>query len=76
MALFEVWSEGYAATGESSPAQFHGKYEAETFKEAVYKYVETLSPKSKECFTDNEYGLRFWGCRFYDNEKDARKFCG
>lgn len=76
MRKFEVWTEGYSATGESGTAIFHGKFEAETFKNAVYKYIETLDEKDKSYFKDNEYGLRYWGCKFFDNEKDARKNYG
>lgn len=76
MAQFEVWTEGYRCTGDIGTAQFHGKFEGETFRDAVYKYVETLSDDSKSSFKDNEYGMRFWGCEFFDNEKDARKNFG
>jgi len=76
MTQFEVWKEGYRATGESCGASYCGRYEAETFKEAVYRYIETLEEKERSYFSDNEYGLRYWGCKFYDNEEDARKKFG
>jgi hypothetical protein len=34
MKQYEVWMEGYAATGNSSGAEFCGLYEAESFAEA------------------------------------------
>ena len=76
MAQFQVWISGYIATGERDTASFLGTFEAETFRDAVYKYIETLSENSKTDFKDNEYGLRHgWG-KFYDNEIDARKIAG
>ena len=76
MEQFQVWLSGYAATGDRGTASFLGTFEGETFRDAVYKYVETLSEESKADFKDNDYGLRLgWG-KFYDNEKDARKIFG
>ena len=31
MKEFEIWSEGYAVTGERGGARFHGKQTANTF---------------------------------------------
>ncbi len=76
MALFEVWTEGFRCTGEFGTAQFYGKFEGETFRDAVYNYIKTLNAESQTSFKDNEYGLRYWGCRFFDNEKDARENYG
>ena len=39
MKKFEVWSEGYRATGESAGAQFHGEAMAENFIEACEKVL-------------------------------------
>lgn len=75
---WEVWSEGYLATGmEGIPAtaQFHGKFNGETFRDACDKWAETLSDDySKSCY-DGER-LTFWACRLFDNEADARKSFG
>ena len=35
MKEWEIWSEGYSATGEHSGAHFHGKFPGETFDDAV-----------------------------------------
>lgn len=37
MKKFQVWIEGYAATGEHSPASLIGEVEAENFDEACIK---------------------------------------
>ena len=71
---YEVWSEGYAATGESAGARFHGKFKGVTFRDAVESYINTLSPDSRKSF--NGERLTYWGCRFFDNEQDARKSFG
>jgi len=34
MKEYEVWMEGYAATGESDKHRLVGRYEADTFQEA------------------------------------------
>jgi len=72
---FEVWTEGYAATGESSGAIFHGKFKGETFKDAVIAFKNTLTDEYSINCVDLD-NMRFWGCDFFDNEKDARQYFG
>jgi len=77
MNKYELWSEGYLATGmEGIPATatFHGVFEGETFKDAIQAYKDTLRGYDWEC-VDVEEGT-LWGCRFFDNEADARKLYG
>lgn len=78
MQEFEIWSGGYAATGGSSGAIFHGKQKAESFNEACDIFFKGNS----------NYGLlldgrdmktlirAYWGCRLFDNEADARRSFG
>ena len=75
LLIFEIWSEGYITSGESGDATFHGKFKGETFKDAVIAWKNSLTDTySIECVDiDN---MRFWGCRLFDNEKDARKLHG
>lgn len=74
MEEFEVWSEGYAATGEHGTAQFLGKYKGIDFKDACMKMM--LDQKWEiDKFYSEKYNT-YWGCKFYDNEKDARKHFG
>lgn len=72
---WEVWSEGYAATGESSDATLHGVWPGATFKEAVEAYVGTRPEEERRTYFDVER-LTYWACRFFDNEADARKSYG
>ena len=71
---FDIWSEGYVCTGQSSKAVLHGSVYADTFKEAVAIHVNGLSAEPRSYF-NLEAGTH-WGCRLYDNEKDARKSFG
>ena len=70
---FHVWSEGWLATGGYGHAQYLGKFEAATFVEAVCKAV-TANNWDRNYF--NLEQLTYWGCRFFDNEADARKGYG
>lgn len=64
---YEVWMEGYAATGESGPAQLHSIEEADSFQEACEASFK------HDMYFDKEK-LTWWACRLFDNETDARKF--
>ena len=85
----EIWMEGYRATGESGAAQKIGEYQAESFDEAVEKYLidhpDTGSgPRryTKNQFTTEEHYINrraewnIWGCALFNNETDARKSFG
>ena len=72
---YEVWTEGYAATGERGVAIFHGKFKGNSFKEAVIEFRDSLTNKhSISCINIEQ--MTFWACRFFDNEADARKSFG
>jgi hypothetical protein len=71
---YQIWNEGFSVTGQSSPAQFLGEFEAESFEEAC-----VIAMKVKGWDIKNYYDPErntFWGCKFYDNEADARKYFG
>jgi hypothetical protein len=69
MKTYSVWSEGFAATGESGTAVCHGTVAADNFKEACKKIF-----KKDPYF--NENSLSYWGCGLFDNEANARKTFG
>lgn len=72
---FEVWSSGFSATGCSGRAMFHGKFKGTTFKDAVLAFKESVTdPYSKSCI--HVESLTYWGCKLFDNGKDARKSFG
>lgn len=78
MKKFDVWLEGYRATGEHGTAQLIGEgVEAETFPEACVKAMldNNWGAADLEKYYDKERNT-YWGCRFFDNEKDARASFG
>ena len=91
MKTFEIWMEGFAATGESGTAQKIGEAEGETFEEAVMAFTQPEDVVSKydhkvivskgdtlnlDKDHDGKLKLSIWACRLFDNEQDARKSFG
>jgi hypothetical protein len=92
MKDFEIWTEGYAATGEHGTASFEGTFKADTFDEAVESYLNIKEagswPDIRKYYrkggtrivdsklVDHTDGHYIWGCQLYDNETDARKSFG
>lgn len=80
MKEFEVWSEGYSATGEHGNAQQlynsqhpKGKWPAKSFKDACLLAMQTLKWDMKFY---NAKQNTYWACKFYDNAKAARASFG
>jgi hypothetical protein len=71
--LWEVWMEGYCVTGNRKGAEFLGKFFG-TWKEAVTKAV-TQKFDQLDGYWDEDK-LTYWGCRFFDNEEEARSTFG
>lgn len=89
MKIFEIWMEGYAATGESGTAQCLGEFEGETFDDAVEAYNRSVSDDgnkakrnmrskyiSDEAYEDRYSDWSIWACNLYNHEADARKAFG
>ncbi len=76
MKTWEVWCEGYAATGERGDAHSFGKYEAESFMDACLLAMK--KDNRMDYFSISKTGgvPMFWGCCLYDNETDARRRFG
>ncbi|HDZ15598.1 MAG TPA: hypothetical protein ENH60_11985 [Pricia sp.] len=89
---FEIWMEGYRATGQSSGASKIGESEGETFDDAVRNYMTTelLAGKESagieengrsryandEAYENRRSNWSIWACDLFDNEADARKSFG
>ncbi len=80
MNKYEVWIEGYSATGENAPAQKlvnpnndNGTWQSETFQEACKKALIELK---WDMSYYNEKANSYWACRFFDNEIESRKDFG
>lgn len=87
MKKFEIWMEGYAATGESCGATRIGVGAGNTFDEAVEDYMSKtpehgIERNTRERYlTDRGYSERrsnwnIWACNLFDNEDDAREAFG
>jgi hypothetical protein len=72
MKEFEIWAEGFRTSGEQGFATILGKENAESWDEAVEKYME----KNPGRIRKDSRGYTDWGCRLFDNEADARKSFG
>jgi hypothetical protein len=73
MSMYEIWAEGYAATGEEGTAKFWGVSEGEDFHEAVQNFASRNPNFGKYLSKDGWY---YWGCRLYANEANARSSFG
>lgn len=74
MKSYQIWMEGFNVTGDGSSASFLGEFQSDTFLKAVDQAV-------KEHCLEHVYKIDnghpyIWGCRVFDNEKDARKNFG
>lgn len=70
--IFEIWQDGFMVQGMESPQQpfLVIEKEAETFDEAVAKYVaEDLEEKHLYSFRDGKHYI--WGCRL-SNQNDFK----
>lgn len=76
MRKFEIWCEGYIITGNSADASFLGTEMAETWDEAVQKYMDKNPNRIDVRDVDGVKIYTDWGCRLFDNEIDARKSFG
>lgn len=73
---FEVWVEGYQATGEHNTAHLVGKAMGYSFRDAVHNLKATFDPKTTRDWSIDGPVMNIWGCTLYDNETDARKAFG
>jgi hypothetical protein len=87
MKEFEIWCEGYAATGERGAANKVGTGIGKTFDEAVKDYMSKHPNHgieengrnrymSEEWYNNRKSNWNIWACNLYDNEADARKSFG
>ena len=87
MKIYEIWTEGYIATGENQKAFKLGEGKGNTFDEAVGDYMDNNIDHNIELNERNKYisekyyknrnsNWNIWGCNLYDNEIDARESFG
>lgn len=75
--MFEVWMEGFHVQGMDRPATavYLGAHQSETFEVACKQAVFARWPDEADHFY-NAGTNTYYGCRFFDNESDARKTFG
>lgn len=73
MNTYEIWIEGYTASGDSAPAKYVGTASASTFTGACAKALEEAGWDIK--YYNSDYNT-YWGCRLFDNETEARRRFG
>lgn len=73
MAVYEIWSEGYVATGESGGATMHGTISGDSFPDACSRYAKA-NPEFAKYFDAER--LTYWGCRLFDSQDEAVKSFG
>lgn len=77
LKMRQVWSEGYAATGERGYASYMGECLAESHIEACERLVPTLDRNQDGTVRlRNDGNPSVWACGLFDNEADARKSFG
>lgn len=87
---FEIWIEGscssdgsYGATRLLRKGEFDSHWEGISFQQATVKALNELhwqmlyegGQGCGTCYYDREINT-YYGCRFFDNEQDARKSFG
>lgn len=73
LILYEIWIEGWYATGGHSPARLLGREYAESFGGACVLFVRN-NPEYRQHFNLDK--LSHWGCSLFDNEVEARAVFG
>lgn len=71
--LFEIWSEGYRATGEAGPAYKCGTAYGMSFAEACAAFAKT---NAEFAHNFDPVSLTHWGCKLFPTEAEARKSYG
>lgn len=67
---YNIWMEGYSCTGESAVARLIATHEGDSFRDACVSFSKNVDAKRLGIF--DEENLSFWGCRLFENEKEAR----
>lgn len=75
MRTYQIWIEGYQATGGHAGASYVGEAEGNNLNEAVFNlYKQRNITRRLDKHEDGHY--THWACRFYSSEHEARKSFG
>lgn len=72
---FTVYSEGYAATGERGGATSMGTHWGRDFNDAIERW-RAADPEARSFLSFNGTHWSYWGCRLFDNLRDAQRSFG
>ena len=88
LKTYEIWIEGFAATGQAQDASCLGKHKGRNFQDACMRYwlkkeieARKASDRSNTYYSTKRwdydpYSNTYWACRMFDNEEEARKSFG
>ena len=74
--VYDIYEEGYAATGESRGAIYLGQGEGETFLDACKNYIEKTGYGEIKQYSNGEYYASNWACRWFPTLEEAQKYFG
>ena len=71
---FEIWCSGWASSDGGGSARLLATQKANSFDEAVKKYIES-DKEAKKYMHFNEESKKwvYWGCSVFDNSEEAHK---
>ena len=75
MNKYQIWMEGAKLQEGLIYASYLGESTGLNFNEACDKFFNT-NLKLLPLYNSNNNPRTYWGCVLFDNEIDARKFCG
>lgn len=79
MKNFEIWTEGYAATGERAASRRLGTGLGHNFAEAVTNWYN-VQPDAEKRLGKLDFASdgrpSIWGCRLFETWEEARKSFG
>lgn len=74
---WDIWVEGFAATGMSGTAFRLGPGFGRTFEDAVEWYKSTASKEDQGYLSKSSNGgWTYWGCKLFPDESSARRSFG
>lgn len=69
MNSYDIYMEGYQASGDSAPARYVGHAYGDTFEQACRIYYS-------DSYYYNESRNTYWGCRLFESLEEAQRSFG
>lgn len=71
--IYEIYSEGYRATGQESGYTFHGVSKGKSFIDAVKNFKGFSNP---ELLVIRKTTASYWGCKLFSTANAAKRSFG